>query len=30
MPKWKSLEIDDNIDFIMTEALMNARSKHLI
>ena len=30
MPKWKSLEIDDEVDFIMTEALLLARQKNLI
>uniref|UniRef100_UPI004048122F acylneuraminate cytidylyltransferase family protein n=1 Tax=Algoriphagus sp. TaxID=1872435 RepID=UPI004048122F len=30
MPKSKSLEIDDEVDFIMTEALLLARQKNLI
>ena len=30
MPKWKSLEIDDNIDFIMIERLLLAREEGLI
>lgn len=30
MHKWKSLEIDDEVDFIMTEALLLARQKNLI
>lgn len=30
MLKWKSLEIDDEVDFIMTEALLLARQKNLI
>lgn len=30
MPKWKSLEIDDAIDFIMIESLLNARKENKI
>lgn len=30
IPKWKSLEIDDEVDFILTEALLLARQKNLI
>ena len=30
MPKWKSFEVDDLVDFTVIEALMTARQKGLI
>jgi CMP-N,N'-diacetyllegionaminic acid synthase len=30
MPKWKSLEIDDEVDFIMIEALLKARKENIL